>query len=71
MKNSLLQALLFIAVIASALAQPANSIPADNAPEPLYPDSGPVISLEQLRQVAIPNTVIDSVGIDPTDARAG
>src|SRR5687767_2196640 len=66
-KKSFFNTLLLCAVVATAPAQPANLPRSDAGPKPLYPDSGPVLSLDELRQVAIPNTIIDSVAIDPTD----
>ena len=67
MKTTHLKALLFSAVLAPGLAQPANSARPDAPPQPLYTESAPVISLDELRKVSIPNTTIDSVAIDPAD----
>lgn len=67
MKPTFLAALLISVAVAPAVAQPPNAARPDPAPKPLYPESAPIISLEELRKVAIPNTTIDSVAIDPAD----
>ncbi len=54
MKNPLVLALLSFALAAAAFAQ---------RPTPLYPDVTPVLAPEELRKVALPNTVIESVAV--------
>jgi hypothetical protein len=66
-KNVFLSALLGSALLSPLLGQPANAPRPDAPPKPLYGEVTPVLSLDQLRQVAIPNTTIDSVEIDPAD----
>ncbi|MBL9201354.1 MAG: tannase/feruloyl esterase family alpha/beta hydrolase [Opitutaceae bacterium] len=50
--------LLFLALVSLAAAQ---------APRPLFADAAPVLAPDDLRKVAIPNTTIESVAIDPRD----
>ena len=40
---------------------------AEAPPKPLFADAAPVCSCEDLLKVALPNTMIDSAAIDPTD----
>jgi len=61
MKTTLFPALLFSALLATGFAQPAKQVRPEAGPRPLYADNAPVLSLKQLRQVAIANTTIDEV----------
>ncbi len=54
-----LPAFLFAAVLSVAAAQPAF--------KPIYPDATPVISVDALRTVSIPNTTIESVTVDTAE----
>jgi feruloyl esterase len=65
--RTLLRSVLLSAIVAPVLAQPAIAPRQDSALKPLFSESAPIISLEQLRQVSIPNTTIESVAIDPAD----
>jgi hypothetical protein len=62
MKPYLQAALLFFALLASALAQST-----DFPLAPIYPDAAPVCSPEELKKVVIPNTTIESVTVDQRD----
>lgn len=64
MKTLPFKVLLINAAIAAGVAQPANPPSRDSRPRPLYGDATPICSPEDLRQVSIPNTTIDSVVID-------
>lgn len=62
MKPMIYAALLLLVPIASAMA------PAAESPlTPIYPDSAPVCSPEELKKVVIPNTTIESVTVDERD----
>jgi len=52
---------------ASALAAAPAPVRRDGPPPPLFVDATPVIPWEDLRKVALPDTTIDSVALDPTD----
>lgn len=67
MKTSLVPALFCCAIVVAALAQAATPTRPDAAPRPLYAETTPVLSLEQLRRFSLPNTTIDEVAIDPVD----
>ncbi|MEO6244488.1 MAG: tannase/feruloyl esterase family alpha/beta hydrolase [Opitutaceae bacterium] len=62
MKSSL--ALLLLSL--TAFAQPA-APPRVEPPRPLFSDHAPVLSLDALRKIILPNTTIESVTIDPKD----
>lgn len=55
------------AALPRSLAQAPGPIAHATPPKPLYADVSPVCAPEELRQVRIPNTTIDSVALDPTD----
>ena len=67
MKHTLLNALLLSATVVVSHAQPANPQKQDAHPKPLYSDAAPVCPCEDLRNVSIPNTTIESAAIDPAD----
>jgi feruloyl esterase len=50
--------LLFLALVSVALAQ---------APRPIFADAAPVLAPEALKNVSLPNTVIESVTVDPAE----
>ncbi len=58
MKTPLALVLLSFALVGAAVAQ---------RPAPLYPDATPVLSLEELRKVALPNTTIESVTLNEAE----
>ena len=64
---AILKTLLFSVALTTVLAQPANPARQDAPPKPLYPDIAPVCPCEDLRNVSIPHTTIESATLDPTD----
>src|SRR5687767_8173429 len=57
-------AALYGALFTSVLGQPAYEPTPPDARKPLFPDNEPICSLDDLRQLAIPNTTIESVALD-------
>src|SRR5688572_2723791 len=55
------------AAITVCHAQPPPAQQNAAPPKPLFPDVAPVCPCEELRNVSIPNTTIESAAVDPTD----
>lgn len=66
-KATFLTALLCNALFVAVTAQPVNPLPPIVAPKPVYADSDPIRTPGDLYKVALPNTTIDLVEIDPED----
>lgn len=66
-KASVPQALLFLAVLSAAYAQPAAPARQDAPPKSLFPDAAPICAPEDLRKVSLLNTTIDAITIDAAE----
>src|SRR2546427_1025817 len=70
MKNKVLHRHLRIkhAILVTAISGAMTFVrAAETPPKPLFPDAAPVCSCESLAKVSLPNTMIDTAAIDPSD----
>jgi pimeloyl-ACP methyl ester carboxylesterase len=67
MKIPIVALLSFVAASVAAPAYAAAPSLRETPPKPIFADAAPVITLDELRKVSLPNTTIESVTIDPAD----